>query len=82
MRGLRLGLWLLLLMRLTTPAPAQDLVPEAADVARRGTALERSGQLAEAEDSYRQALSIYETNLGPDHAIVAAGLEALGRVEF
>src|SRR5213078_5245570 len=81
MRRLRQGLWLLLLMG-TAAAWGQDLVPEAADLARRGTALETSGELAGAEDSYRQALSLYERKLGQDHAIVAAGLEALGRVQF
>ena len=58
---------------------AQDLVPEAADLARQGT-LERAGKLAEAEDAYRRGLSLYEKALGPDHPIVAAGLEAVARL--
>jgi tetratricopeptide (TPR) repeat protein len=59
---------------------AQDLVPEAADLARQGTLLERAGKLAEAEDAYRRGLLLYEKALGPDHSIVAAGLEAVARL--
>ena len=40
------------------------------------------GRCAAAESLYRQALSILEDSLGPDHPEVAYGLTHLARVSF
>src|ERR1700687_1638365 len=80
MRWLGRSLGAAFLQILMVSGHAQDLVPEAADLARQGTLLERAGKLAEAEDAYRRGLSLYEKTLGPDHPIVAAGLDAVARL--
>jgi Flp pilus assembly protein TadD len=51
------------------------LADAAADL---GTALGQRGEYAEAEPLLRQALALYESCCGPDHARLAAPLSALG----
>jgi len=63
-----------------TPASSQALLEAAADRVAVAAILDAGGRHREAAQTLRQALSVYERVLGPDHYEVAGVLENLAAV--
>ena len=63
-----------------TPASSQALLESAADGVAVAAILEAGGRHQEAAATLRQALSIYERVLGPEHYEVAGVLQTLAEL--
>jgi Tetratricopeptide repeat len=75
--GLLPGAWI---VRAVSPASPQALLEAAADRVAVAAILDASGRHREAAETLRDALSVYERVLGPDHYEVAGVLDELAGV--